>query len=622
MEFPFTLTEEQILSLIVVGTLAVVAIVGVNALAPKAGVAAPLVLVLVGVVVSFVPAVPEIEFEPEWILAGILPPLLYSAAVGLPTMDFRRDFTAISGLSVVLVVISAVLLGYLFTWLIPGIPLAAGIALGAIVSPTDAVATSIVKRLGASPRVVTLLEGESLLNDASALVLLRSAIAGIAVAVGSAGAPESVSVWSVAADFVFAVVVAVVIGFVVGFLGLFVRRRLASAALGTAVSFVVPFIAYLPAEELGASGLVAVVTAGLVTGNGAAKYLRPQHRIAEESNWRTVELVLEGGVFLLMGLELFALVSDVQEAHGSVWGAIGIAALAAVIILVVRSAYVATLLRSLARRARHGESMRGVIEGMQQKIDARFAPDGTPVAARPDEDDTPTGSAERRGAKLVARAPAERVGRIRSSLRRRKADIDYLTAEPLGWREGTLLVWAGMRGVVTLAAAQTLPLDTPQRSFLVLVAFGVAAGTLVVQGGTLPWVVRWLGLSGGHTRADEDRGAVRLGRVSAAVAVIDAPDLRRPDGSTYDGDVVARVRRDVVRELENRDTDAATSADLFAQYKELRLRALDAQRTALLDARSSGAYSSQALRHALDLLDAEQIDLELRRGPYVPGDDD
>ncbi|ARU51518.1 cation:proton antiporter [Cellulosimicrobium cellulans] len=624
MEFPFNLTEEQILSLIVVGTLAVVAIVGVNILAPRAGVAAPLVLVAVGVAVSFVPAVPEIHFEPEWILAGILPPLLYSAAVGLPTMDFRRDFTAISGLSVVLVLLSTVLLGYLFTWLIPGLPLAAGFALGAIVSPTDAVATSIVKRLGASPRVVTLLEGESLLNDASALVLLRSAIAAIALTVASDGVAPAFSLWAVAGDFVFAVVVAVLLGFLVGFLGLTVRRRLANPALSTAVSFVVPFIAYLPTEELGASGLVAVVTAGLVTGNGAAKYLRPQHRLAEESNWRTVELLLEGTVFLLMGLELFALVTDVQEAHGSLWRAVGIAALAAVVILVVRSAYVATLLRSLARRARRGESMRGVIEGMQEKLDARFAPDGTPVApvAPAGEEEPAPGTPERRGAAMVAKAPPERVGRLRSSLRRRAADIDYLTAEPLGWREGTLLVWAGMRGVVTLAAAQTLPTDTPQRSFLVLVAFGVAAGTLVVQGGTLPWVVRRLGLAGGSTRADEDRGAVRVELDAAAVAVIDAPDLRRADGTTYDGDVVARVRRDVVRELENRDTDAATSADLFAQYKELRLRAIEAQRVALLDARTSGAYSSQALRHALDLLDAEQIDLELRRGPYVPGDDD
>jgi len=620
MEFPFSLTEEQILSLIVVGTVAIVAIVGVNALAPKAGVAAPLVLVAVGVAVSFVPAVPEIEFEPEWILAGILPPLLYSAAVSLPTMDFRRDFAAISGLSVVLVLLSTVLLGYLFTWLIPGIPLAAGFALGAIVSPTDAVATSIVKRLGASPRVVTLLEGESLLNDASALVLLRSAIAAIAVTLAHGGTHVPVSLWAVAGDFVFAVVVAVLIGFLVGFLGLFVRGRLVNPALSTAVSFVAPFLAYLPAEELGASGLVAVVTAGLVTGNGGAKYLRPQHRLAEESNWRTVELLLEGAVFLLMGLELFALVTDVREAHGSLWRAAGMAALAAVVILVVRSAYVATLLRALARRARRGESLRGVIEGMQEKLDARYGPDGTPVAPEPAGPGAP-GNPGQRGDARVYHAPQRRVGRLRSSLRRRAADIDYLTAEPLGWREGTLLVWAGMRGVVTLAAAQTLPLDTPQRSFLVLVAFGVAAGTLVVQGGTLPWVVRRLGLSGGSTRADEDRGAVRAELDAAAVAVIDAPDLQRTGGTPYDGGVVARVRRDVVRELQNRDTDAATSADLFAQYKELRLRTIAAQRATLLEARTSGAYSSQALRHALELLDAEQIDLELRRGPYVPGDD-
>src|SRR5690606_7236372 len=542
---PFSLTEEQILSLIVVGTVAVVAIVVVNALAPKAGVAAPLVLVAVGVVVSFVPVVPEIEIEPEWILAGILPPLLYSAAVSLPTMDFGRAFTAISGLSVVLVVLSTVLLGYLFTWLIPGIPLAAGFALGAIVSPTDAVATSIVKRLGASPRVVTLLEGESLLNDASALVLLRSAIAAIGVSLAHDGDHVPVSLWAVAGDFVFAVVVAVAIGFVVGFVGLFVRRRLANPALSTAVSFVAPFLAYLPSEELGASGLVAVVTAGLVTGNGAAKYLRPQHRLAEESNWRTVELLLEGAVRL----------------------------------------------RWLARRARRGESLRGAIAGMQEKLDAKYGPPQAPLAAvEPSgqrQDVTRTGG--------PGAVPEARVGRIRLSLRRRAADIDYLTAERLGWREGTLLVWAGMRGVVTLAAAQTLPLDTPQRSFLVLVAFGVAAGTLVVQGGTLPWVVRRLGLSGGHSRADEDRGAVRAELDAAAVAVIDAPDLRRPDGTPYDGDVVARVRRDVVRELENRDTDAATSADLFAQYKELRLRAIAAQRATLLEARTSGAYSSQAL---------------------------
>src|SRR5690606_8532899 len=185
-------------------------------------------------------------------------------------------------------------------------------------------------------------------------------------------------------------------------------------------------------------------------------------------------------------------------ADGSLWRAAGIAALAAVVILAVRSAYVTTLLRSLARRARRGESLRGVIAGMQEKLDAKYGPPQAPLAAvEPSgqrQDVTRTGG--------PGAVPEARVGRIRLSLRRRAADIDYLAAERLGWREGTLLVWAGMRGVVTLAAAQTLPPETPSRSFLVLVAFGVAFGTLLVQGSTLPWVARRLGLVGQDTTSD------------------------------------------------------------------------------------------------------------------------
>lgn len=561
-----------------IGVAAAVVIVAVTALAPKVGVAAPLVLMLLGVGVSFLPWVVAIEIQPEWILAGVLPPLLYSSAVSLPTMDFRRDFSAIGGLSVLLVVISAALLGGVFTWLIPGIPLATGIALGAIVSPTDAVATSIVKRLGAPPRVVTVLEGEGLLNDASALVLLRSAIAATAV---------SVSLWDVARDFMWAVALAVVCGLIVGRVGLMVRARLRNAALSTAVSFVVPFLAYLPAEELNASGLVAVVTAGLVTGSGAAKHLTPQDRISETSNWRTVETLLEGAVFLAMGLELFGLVEDVLDVHGSVWDAVGVAAVGAMGVLVIRAAFVLPLLRLLARRRRHGEQVRGMLEGMQDRI----------------------------AGKSLDTVSEERVERFRTRIGRRLADIDYLSGAPLGREEGVLLVWAGMRGVVTLAAAQSLPGDTPQRSFLVLVAFMVAAGTLLVQGSTLPWVVRRLGLAG-KTPGRETADIVALLDVveDAGRATVDDAALRRPDGSRYDPGVVARVRADVVREHESQGEDAAEPAERFAQYTELRLRTISAQRSALLKARSSGVHGSRLLGHALDLLDAEQIAVEMRSG--------
>src|SRR5690348_4912913 len=196
---------------------------------------------MAGIVVSLLPFVPAVDIDPEWILAGVLPPLLYSASVSMPSMEFRREFGAIGGLSVLLVVVSALVLGVFFSWVIPGLGIWWGIALGAIVSPTDAVATSIVKKLPVSPRVVSILEGESLLNDATALVLLRTAIA---------GAAASVSLWSVLGKFAFAVVVAAVIGVVVGKVNLMVRARVTDSTVNTVISFTVPFLAAIPAEEL------------------------------------------------------------------------------------------------------------------------------------------------------------------------------------------------------------------------------------------------------------------------------------------------------------------------------------------------------------------------------------
>ena len=273
------------MELLIIGVLGMLGIAGASLIAPKLRIPAPLLLVFVGIVISFLPFVADFEVDPEWILAGILPPLLYSASVSMPTVDFRREFTTISGLSVALVVVSAVVLGFLFSWLIPGLGLAGGIALGAILSPTDAVATTIVKRVGVSPRIVTVLEGESLLNDATALVLLRcSAIAASAA---------SVSLWTVLGDFAWAVFIAALIGLVIGVLNLFIRARVNDATVNTVISFTVPFLASLPAEALGGSGLVAAVVAGLITGMGSVKYLTPQHRISDEQNWRTVELLLE-----------------------------------------------------------------------------------------------------------------------------------------------------------------------------------------------------------------------------------------------------------------------------------------------------------------------------------------
>jgi CPA1 family monovalent cation:H+ antiporter len=210
-----------------------------------------------------------------------------------------------------------------------------------------------------------------------------------------------------------------------------------------------------------------------------------------------------------------------------------------------------------------------------------------------------------------------RTSRLRTRITRRIADIDYLQAEPLGPREGAVLVWAGMRGVVTLAAAQSLPRETPHRALLVLVAFGVAAGTLLVQGGTLAWVVRRLGLSrdGADERADVERLVVEMAR--AAADLLSDPDLRRADGTPYDPAVLDKARRIAARQGEEVDEDEAAEADrasAAAQVRELRLATLTAQREALLRVRDLGTASSGALTEALKVLDADQISLELRGG--------
>jgi CPA1 family monovalent cation:H+ antiporter len=553
------------MTVLIVAVLGVLAIAGATALGRRWGVATPLLLVAVGIGVSLLPFVPAVEIEPEWILAGVLPPLLYSASVSMPGMDFRREFTAIAGLSVLLVVLSSVILGAFFAWVIPDLGLAWGIALGAIVSPTDAVATSIVKRLGVSPRVVAILEGESLLNDATALVLLRAAIAGTAA---------TVSLWGVLGNFAFAVIVAVIIGLIVGKLNLVVRARVKDATVNTVISFTVPFIASIPAELLQASGLVAAVVAGLVTGRGAIRVLSPQHRLSDSQNWRTVELILEGAVFLTMGLELTAIIGDVEADHAGIGVAIGLAASALVLTILVRAAFVGPLLAALQGSARRRARMKPRLATMQDRLEK-------PESER--------GELRRPGARRAA--SQARIDRVSSTVRRMLADIDYLVAQPLGWREGSIVVWAGMRGAITLAAAQTLPIDTPSRSVLVFIAFLVAGGSLLLQGGTLARVYSWV------RPAAVDPAVEGLERVRL-MALLDraAEDARAADAG--------RER--------NEPGDIRWPGE---ESKRLNLAIIAAQRTALLNARDDGAFSAASLGAALAVLDADQLSLELKGAP-------
>ncbi len=536
------------LLVVIVAALAVIA--AATVVGPRLGIASPLVLVAIGVAASFLPVFGEAHIEPEWVLEGILPPLLYSTAVSMPAMNFRREFGAIGGLSVLLVVASALVLGVFFMLAMPGIGFGWGVALGAIVSPTDAVATSIIKQMAVSKRVVALLDGESLLNDATALVVLGTATA------------ATFSLWDAAGTFAYSVAVAVVIGWAVGRLNLMVRKPVTDATVNTVISFTVPFMASVPATLLGASGLVAAVVAGIVTGSRAPRDLSPRNRLSDSQNWRTVELVLEGAVFLTMGIQIKTIVMDVRDEHGGIGNAVLVAAGALVLTVLVRAAYVGPLLGVLAWRSRISLSHQPRILEFQEKL-------STPEGKRETLD-----RMSARGRKLSERDLEHFHLRVIRGL----ATTEYFLREPLGPREGIVVVWAGMRGAVTVAAAQTLREEnTPKLPVLVLIAFAVAVMSLLVQGGTIGPLLRRLMPEGAGPDDDGERARVmELMREAAA-------SVPAPTGPT---EIVSARRH--------------------------RLAVLGAQRAALLDARDNGTFDAEVLAKILANLDASQIAIEMR----------
>ncbi|GAA3969177.1 cation:proton antiporter [Gordonia caeni] len=554
-----------------VAVLCVLAIAAANTLAARLRVAAPLLLVGFGVAVSLLPQVPEFHVSPELILVGLLPPLLYAAARAMPVMDFKRDFQAIGALSIVLVIVSSLLLGLFFNAILPEVDYALGVALGAILSPTDAVATGTIKRLGAPNRIVTVLSGESLFNDASALVLLRAAIAASAASISFAG---------VVVNFVWSLLGAMVVGALVGWLLNRLRARIRNPAVATAVSFTAPYVAYLPAELIGSSGLVAAVAAGLVGGRLAVRRLSAAHRLSDIQNWRMVEVILEGAVFLLMGLELYTLLEDVHDSHETWLHALWPAAVALVMALAIRWVFVMPLVWLLDRRAQRMIAREPTLEALREEL-----PDD------PNDDDT--------------------AGfRYRRRLDRSLADINYYRTEAMGSREAMVVVWGGLRGAVTLAAAQTLPADTPYRSLLILVAFFVAALSLAIQGGLMETVLRRLKLPDQSADVRAEKMRLRGEMLGVAQQMLTDPQV------TGDDPILANQVR-LVRELEVPDVDDSDSEidaldrrlQTARELRRVRRMVIDEQRRTLLALRDRGTYSSSALTAELDKLDAEEMSL-------------
>ena len=607
-----------------IALLGMLIIVATQFIAPKVGVASPLILLGVGLAIGFLPQVGAIEIAPHIILEIILPPLLFSAAVRMPTMDFRREMQAVAMLAIPLVFISSFAIGFLINWMVPQISLAWGVALGAVLSPTDAVAVTIAKRSGVSHRIITVLEGEGLFNDATSLVLLAAAMnAGLAADNGALN-PALLT-----GRVLVALGIAIVVGLIVGEVGVRIRSIIKDPSTDTVFSFAMPFIASIPAEHVGGSGLVAAVVAGLVVSGRRAGMISAQNRRFSQQNWSTMTLMLESGIFLAMGLQAFGIVEDVDGDGGGLAQAAVIAVIAGSLIMLIRALFIALMLTWLDHRRKHrkrrydAEAER--LEAFEHRMAQACVVDSEVLASRnlSEEQWLRTMNLWRRRLRIRQRQHAVR-----------RSDIDYFENEPLGPREASVIIWSGMRGAITLAAAQTISSAAPMRSFLLTIALFIASGVLVIQGLSLPWLIRLIKPKMASADiSEEEREELRQVMSSALVDTALAQAIKEVDAQTLLSAGVSRTlsRLGNVVELQSAPSSGTSSEPLpdtdgeneaipvemseeeversFTrdQIRELALEAIQAQRDALLQARDEGIFSSAALEGALARLDNEEI---------------
>ncbi|WP_020390009.1 Na+/H+ antiporter [Kribbella catacumbae] len=536
---------------IAIEIVALVAVVAAGAaLGRRIGISAPLLLVVLGVAASYLPFVPRVELSHEVVLVGFLPPLLYSAAIKTSLVDFSKHRRSIGLLSVGLVAFTAAGVGLVAYWLLGApavadgqepLPLWAAFAIGAVVAPPDAVAaTAIAKKVGLPRRVVTILEGESLLNDATALVCLRTAIAAALIA------PTFLHV---SLDFLRAAGGGVLVGLVVAIVLAKVRKRFTDPVLDTTLSLTAPFIAYVAAENhyVHASGVLAVVVTGLLLGHKAPIIQSAASRMSERTNWRTFQFLLENTVFLLIGLQTRWILDDLSESPLSAW----------TIAIATVGVFLATVLLR-------------------------------PIWLFP-----------------VTYLSRRILGRSRPG--------------PVSVQALVVVSWAGMRGVVTLAAVFVLPENTPHREVLVFMALVVTAGTLLLQGSTLPWLVRRLRLPGPDPAEDAlQEAAVLQGAHRAAEERLD--EIVTPDDPP---EVVALLRQRgesralaAWERLGRSETDLETPSEA---YRRLRMAMLETERAHILKVRDDGLVADEVLQRAQITLDIEESILDRAEADDVGG---
>jgi Na+/H+ antiporter len=509
--------------------LAVTVLAG-TAVAERLGFPAPLGLIVLGVAASYLPGVPTVHLTSDVVLLGLLPPLLYAAAIQTSLVDFNANRRPILLLSVGLVVFTMLGVGALVHAVVPGIDWWAALAIGAVVAPPDAVAaTSIGRRIGLPRRIVTILEGESLFNDATALVALRTAVA--------AGL-GTVSTWRVGFDFLVASIGGAAIGFAVFYVVARLRRHVHDPILDTAISFVVPFATYIVSEKLHSSGVVSVVVAGLLLGHKAPIIQTAQSRIAERMNWRTIAYFLENTVFMLIGLQARWILQDVGHSRLTVGRIVAVCALTLVAVVVLRLVWV-FLARYLL------------------------------IRPGPDPD----------------------------------------TGKPPPLTFTFLIGWAGMRGVVTLAAAFVIPPNTEYREVLLLIAFTVVAGTLFAQGLSLAWLARRLKVPSPDPLEDALARATVLQQASK-VGFKKLHELEYDDPHDVFALLKQRIeqRNFAVWEQLGTVADQETPSELYAR---VRLAMIQAERARVLDIRRSGTVASEVISDVLAMLDVEESILDV-----------
>jgi Na+/H+ antiporter len=524
----------------------------VAALARRLGWQAPLLLVVVGCAVSFLPGVPELEIDGELLLAAVLPPLLYSAALGVSYVGFRALFHPIVQLGVGLVFVTAITVALVARVVVPDLPMPVALVLGAIVAPPDAVsAASIGRKLGLPRRVMTVLSGESLINDAAALTFYKVALAGV---FGAGGSLLGVD-WSTAAGtFALAVVAGVATGLALGWLVHALRMRLEDPVVESVLGLIVPFAAYLLAEELRGSGVLAVVAAGLYLGHRGpeAGYAT---RLQERPLWSSLDLLLEAVVFALIGLQLRYVVGAVQESDRSNASLLVAAVAVLATVVLVRFVYVF-------------------------------------------------------GLELVRRAPRpSRSGIVRPQ----RPPWSYQVVISWTGMRGVVTLAAAAALPVEVEGA---PFE--DRGAVQFLAYAVTIGTLLLQGLTLPRLITRLGVrdtdqpqrdAEEELHLQEKSTEAALARLDEVVAAL-VPRIGEERAQEWDD----RIRRPLLARTKTMDQAVRAEEEEEAEkgrrraqtFRRVRQQVIEVQRQVLMEERDKGHVDEEVVRAVLQELDHEE----------------